>query len=901
MILLIHSSDGRIAHSQFFNKAHDAHIPERVREILDKYHKRLGFRVILVDDKPSPNSHKVIQDDTGIRVVKMDDDDPFRHRQLSRLLDDTKRVGHAGKRPLFYVQPAASDPDELELEDAITIFCPMSGKPYGLKKFLAALDALELPSVPVDLLFRDNSHSPAIAGILKDYLRYSDKFRNAFYVLDASPQAHGQWQGTVHKVWRAYTYMAQAASTEYVMTIEDDVLVPPNALTQCHDIILTDTTLSAVGGAVPERADRRIMAWAFSSTNVVSSSYVSLDALKDGLIHSLSYSATLFRTRILKTTPIRPSDQSNPDHIATDITMFWEMWKNGHSTRVLCQVPCRHLLNEAECVSAPPIAPEERCDIKPCDAVDDLKRLSKRYGAPLSAVKYNSRPILLPKEYNPAATIQMTVKDNPEATREAIQSILDTAPHTEVIVYDNGSESETQEVLASLEPRIQVIRNDQDAGFILPHNHMAELAQGEIIVIASSDIVVQPGWLEAIQEALSSPEVGIAGPMLQRGRLDELGRGRDADRFFPREIEYLDRALFAIARRTYENHGLFDSEHLTFATSEDVDLSLRLRSLGYKIMPLELCKITHASPTAREAPTPEATEAESKNLAHVQECWAPYLRTRSFPPHRILIRRWGGNGDLIAAEPAIKGIRLKHPNSHITLQTSCVEIMEGCPHVNAVTDANCQDACYAKVVDLDMAYENRPGENISRCMCAVAGVSYSRPAYWLASGSLDFAIETMDEGADAIVVHPHAGWTNKLCSREVLAAACEELSKDFRILEVGSIKDEPWKLGEPMYGTTLPETAALISLSRLVIAHDSVCLHLAAALDRKSVGLFGPTRAELTMDTTMMTEVRSDEECQGCHHEPPFPKKGGECKHESAICMASIRPEMIIEAARRAL
>ena len=44
--------------------------------------------------------------------------------------------------------------------------------------------------------------------------------------------------------------------------------------------------------------------------------------------------------------------------------------------------------------------------------------------------------------------------------------------------------------------------------------------------------------------------------------------------------------------------------------------------------------------------------------------------------------------------------------------------------------------------------------------------------------------------------------------------------------------------------TTLPELSALLRRSALMVAGDTGPLHLAAALDTPSIGLYGPTRAE---------------------------------------------------------
>jgi lipopolysaccharide heptosyltransferase II len=98
-----------------------------------------------------------------------------------------------------------------------------------------------------------------------------------------------------------------------------------------------------------------------------------------------------------------------------------------------------------------------------------------------------------------------------------------------------------------------------------------------------------------------------------------------------------------------------------------------------------------------------------------------------------------------------------------------------------------------------------------------------------------------------------------------------------------------------MAGTlSLPETAALLRLSTLVIANDSGLLHLAQSQKRPVVGIYGPTTRELGFFPIEQnsTVVQTSLSCRPC-----TPKGLNYCPKGHFRCMKDITPEMVIEAA----
>ncbi len=93
---------------------------------------------------------------------------------------------------------------------------------------------------------------------------------------------------------------------------------------------------------------------------------------------------------------------------------------------------------------------------------------------------------------------------------------------------------------------------------------------------------------------------------------------------------------------------------------------------------------------------------------------------------------------------------------------------------------------------------------------------------------------------------------------------------------------------------SLPESAALLSLSSLVIANDSGLLHLAQSQKRPVVGIYGPTTRELGFFPIEQnsTVVETSLPCRPC-----TPKGLNYCPKIHFRCMNDITPEMVIQAA----
>jgi GT2 family glycosyltransferase len=225
-------------------------------------------------------------------------------------------------------------------------------------------------------------------------------------------------------------------------------------------------------------------------------------------------------------------------------------------------------------------------------------------------------------------------------------------PKTEIIVVDDGSPEAVASFAALNFRGVRAIRLPRTQGFCVAANRGIAAARGEIIELLNDDTQVERGWAEAAIECFADPAVGAVAPLVLRGTpgagttepaaqarvrpkpllarraprrralgvelesptyVGELGPEIDSagDSYDPGGFawknghrqrltdEYLQRRPVAAAsassvflRRTALERSRLFSERFG-AYFEDVDLSLRLRAAGYRIIYEPASRIWH--------------------------------------------------------------------------------------------------------------------------------------------------------------------------------------------------------------------------------------------------------------------------------------------------------------------
>ena len=187
----------------------------------------------------------------------------------------------------------------------------------------------------------------------------------------------------------------------------------------------------------------------------------------------------------------------------------------------------------------------------------------------------------------------------------------------EIIVVDNGSKDTTRAVLAMQFPGVQVIPNTYNLGVARARNQGLAAARGTYVLVLDDDTIMQPEALVQLVAVLdASPTVALCGPQLlstthepistnltfptlshkvRRWGRAERRNGSPWDNSISgrmREVDYVIGACQLIRRAALDEIGLYD-EHI-FYGPEDIDLCLRLRQAGWRIILQPAARVLHA-------------------------------------------------------------------------------------------------------------------------------------------------------------------------------------------------------------------------------------------------------------------------------------------------------------------
>ena len=186
--------------------------------------------------------------------------------------------------------------------------------------------------------------------------------------------------------------------------------------------------------------------------------------------------------------------------------------------------------------------------------------------------------------------------------KDSIESIwAQTEQDFELIVVDNGSTDESLAIAESYVGRsgYTLIKNSENTGFSAAVNTGIRLAKGEYVVLFNNDAFAQPTWLELlIQTAQTDPRIFAVQCLMIRhfereicddagdyvtlfGWAAKRGDGLKWSRYTkPQRIFSACGGASLYRKSILDEIGLFDE--LFFAYFEDVDISWRANSLGYK-------------------------------------------------------------------------------------------------------------------------------------------------------------------------------------------------------------------------------------------------------------------------------------------------------------------------------
>jgi len=201
---------------------------------------------------------------------------------------------------------------------------------------------------------------------------------------------------------------------------------------------------------------------------------------------------------------------------------------------------------------------------------------------PLRAEHNSGVQVMLPK-----VTVVIPVLNEENLLPDTLQSLrAQTFKDYELVVVDNGSADNTAQIAQHYGC---CVVNEERKGVCFARQRGFEEARGEIIASTDADTVVPANWLELIVRSFENKpdQVAIYGDVLFRERK---GLGQwFAEAFFSyflRLNHLLGRphfcgSNFAVRREVFHSTGGFKNGDRFYAISEDVQLSLKLKTKGY--------------------------------------------------------------------------------------------------------------------------------------------------------------------------------------------------------------------------------------------------------------------------------------------------------------------------------
>ena len=182
----------------------------------------------------------------------------------------------------------------------------------------------------------------------------------------------------------------------------------------------------------------------------------------------------------------------------------------------------------------------------------------------------------------------------------------------ELIIADNGSTDDSLKRAREQLPRAEILELGENLGFGTANNRAAERAEGDYLLLLNSDAWPEPGCIERLKSSLdSSPRVGLVCPRLSYpdgscqfhwapvtsvlGETIQIVRNRFESRPWVHQPwpgrGWFTAACVMVRKRAFEQIGGFDEDF--FLYFEDVDLCLRLRRAGWRLIDEPEAKAVH--------------------------------------------------------------------------------------------------------------------------------------------------------------------------------------------------------------------------------------------------------------------------------------------------------------------
>jgi hypothetical protein len=257
----------------------------------------------------------------------------------------------------------------------------------------------------------------------------------------------------------------------------------------------------------------------------------------------------------------------------------------------------------------------------------------------------------------------------------------------------------------------------------------------------------------------------------------------------------------------------------------------------------------------------------------------------------------GGLGDDIMCSAVARELK-KRGARKIWLLTSFSELLAGNSDLIAVpADFRLRRLCELfRVPCIELGYPDAPPRHLIVMMCEAAGIRGEvelRPYVVLSeaekrAGKIAHRPQIAMQSSSLSARHP---MRNKQWPPERFQIVANALKDDFDLVQVGASSDPPLHGALDLRETSLRQLAAILSASRLFIGLAGGLVHLARAVECRSVVVNGgredPSRSGYSANENLYWSGP----CAPCWQR-------NDCNYDR-VCMSEILPDQVIAAARR--
>lgn len=186
-----------------------------------------------------------------------------------------------------------------------------------------------------------------------------------------------------------------------------------------------------------------------------------------------------------------------------------------------------------------------------------------------------------------------------------------TLAPTRIIVVDDASDDGTGERVAARHPSVTVLRLPRNLGLSAARNAGLEEAATDLVLLVDHDIYLEPDCIELLADSLRTMEAVAACPRIRLHPEREIVQAEGAEPHFvgtlrlrhgwklasdvpasaPTEVSAVPGGCLLVERTRLLAAGGFD-ELITFYF-EDLELSVRLRGLGHRLVAVPAAEAFH--------------------------------------------------------------------------------------------------------------------------------------------------------------------------------------------------------------------------------------------------------------------------------------------------------------------